>query len=132
MGYSFGKRPVDSKSEITLIYRTKSGKTVKDSLLKGQKAFLLQEGPNFSKIKTEKNVVGWVNNSQISYTKSGKGDIYQLSNQDIVGWLDNPAALYILDEGNVGSDAVLLSRSFSHEFFEFIDREDMERSNDEN
>jgi hypothetical protein len=132
ISFSFARRPVDIKSGTTYIYKTKAGKAIRDSLSQGQGAFLLQEGANLSKIKTDKGVVGWVHNSAIEYVKTSLGNTYDLENQDVRGWLDNPTAVYILDHPDIGIEAVLLIRSFRDEIFEFIDREQLERTNNEN
>jgi hypothetical protein len=131
-GFCFGKQPVKVKSGQIYIYKTSSGKAMKDSISKGDEAFLLQEGRNFAKIKTARGVVGWVQKSDIEYMTSSLGDKYNLENQDVRGWLDNPHALYIFDEAGLKAEALLLTRTFENEIFEFIDREIMERANDEN
>ena len=131
LAVSHGKRPVTLIPDKAYVYRTPEAQSVKDSITIGQPVYLLKEGAAYSKVKTSRGSVGWVRNSEIQYQKVDKVDIYQLENQDVLGWLDNPHAIYILDENDFET-SILLTRTFTNEIFEFIDRETMERSNDEN
>ena len=75
---------------------------------------------------------GFENRSKHKRLEKVTDDNYRLNEQEFHGWLDNPHALYIFDHSGLEMDAMLLTRSFSDEIFEFIDRETVERTNDEN
>ncbi|MBF0432069.1 MAG: hypothetical protein HQK83_12365 [Fibrobacteria bacterium] len=120
------------KSNGTPIYKAKTGESSKGTLSQGDMVTLLKKGKDRSLVKTNTGVRGWVKNNLVEYTKKGSGDVYNLNEQDITGWLDNPSAIYILDESGINTDALPLSRSFSDEIFEIQDREELERGNDEN
>jgi hypothetical protein len=130
--YAFAAKPLRIKDANIEIFKKKSGSESKGVLAKGDMVSLLKKGKNRSLVKTRSGVRGWVPNSSVEYIKRGRGDVYKLSEQEIHGWLDNPSAIYILDESGSSSDALPLSRSFADEIFEIQDREEIERSNDEN
>ncbi len=120
------------KSNGTPIYKAKTGDASKGTLSAGDMGKLIRKGKDRSFIKTSTGVKGWVKNSNIERVKKGKGDQFTLSEQQIHGWLDNPSAIYILDESGISTDALPLTRNFEDEIFERQDREEIERSNDEN
>jgi hypothetical protein len=129
---SFARQSVNVKSNDTPIYSARTGDKEKGKLSGGTKCAILKKGKDRSLVKTRSGMKGWVQNTAIEYIKGGKGDIYNLSEQEVHGWLDNPSAIYILDNSGLNTDALPLSRNFSDEVFELQDREDMERGNDEN
>jgi len=121
------------KVEKTSVYNSADGGTEKTSLQKGDVLNIIKKGPSRSMVKTAAGIKGWVNNTDVEFVKgSGRGDVFNIDEQDITGWIDNPSALYILDNSGGGGEALPLSRSFHDEVFERKDREDIERSNDEN
>ena len=121
------------KSDKATIFKSKGGSASKGTLNQGESLWLIKKGKNRSLVKTSNGVKGWVMNSNTEYVKGGgKGDTYNLENQDISGWLDNPSAIYILDNSGLDNSALPLTRSFSDEIFEFTDKEQLERGNDEN
>ena len=115
----------------TYIFSSEDGEVKKALLSEGEEVAMLQKGPNRSKIKASGGTVGWVSNSNTEYIIEDKGVTFELDPQKIQGWLDNPTAIYILDEKS-GIDGMLLTRTWENEIFEFIDREEIERGNLEN
>ncbi len=114
------------------IYSTESGEEKIAVMTKGEVVHLLQKGVSRSKIKADGEYVGWAMNTQLEYiVAENKGERYDLKEIDITGWLDNPSAIYILD-ASTEENSLVLTRNFSHEIFEFVDREEIERRNDEN
>jgi hypothetical protein len=98
----------------------------------GDEVTLLKQGKARSMIKTSGNVKGWVNNSSIERVKVSSGGAHNLKDVEVVGWLDNPSAVYILDNTNPDVSALPLDRSFVSEINEKKDREEVERVYDEN
>lgn len=133
-----------SKSESTEVTRVKSGgaslyktEAADESnklvdLSAGEEVTLLKEGKARSLIKTSGNVKGWVDNGGIEKVKVAGGATHNLKDVEVVGWLDNPSAVYILDNSNPDVNALPLDRSFSSEIVEKKDREEVERTYDEN
>ena len=121
-----------TKSSTTL-YKTEQGEDDKVSDLGGgEDITLIKEGKNRSLIKTSGSIKGWVENSSLQKVKISSGGTHNLKDVEVVGWLDNPSAVYILDNTNPDVNALPLDRSFSTEIVEKKDREEVERTYDEN
>lgn len=120
------------KVEKAGIYSSSDGGTEKGTLVKGDVVNLVKKGPMRTMVKTNAGLKGWIDNSAVEFFKVSRGDVYNIDEQEITGWLDNPSAIYILDNSGAADEALPLSRSFRDEVFELKDREEIERSNDEN
>ncbi len=129
---AWSKQMLQAKNDNTYMYKTKAGQKKFAVLSKGEHMYLLQKGDNFTKVKADGDVVGWVLNSNLEYIPPESANSYKFQEMVVHGWLDNPTALYILDHENIDAEAFLLTRDFQYEIFEFIDRETIERANDEN
>jgi hypothetical protein len=77
------------------------------------------------------NLKGWADNSVLERIKGGSST-RTLKDIEVQGWLDNPAAVYILDNANPDANNLPLDRSFASDILEKKDREDVERTYDEN
>ncbi len=133
-----------SKTESIEVIRIKSGGAVLfkaelsdegdkvADLTAGSEVQLLKESKGRSLIKTSGSVKGWVENSTLERVKITSGGTHNLKDVEVVGWLDNPSAVYILDNSNPDVNALPLDRSFSNEIVEKKDREEVERNYDEN
>jgi hypothetical protein len=130
-----------SKTSSTEVTRVKgSGAAVYKTELAdaGEKTMDLSGGEEIkllkarSLIKTSGNVKGWVDNSTIERVKVSGGSAHSLKDVEVVGWLDNPSAVYILDNTNPDLNALPIDRSFASEIVEKKDREEVERGFDEN
>ena len=98
----------------------------------GDEVGILKQGKARSMIKTSGNIKGWVNNSTVERVKITSGGAHNLKDVEVVGWLDNPSAVYILDNTNPDLNALPIDRNFSSEIVEKKDREEVERTYDEN
>lgn len=133
-----------SKTETSTVIRIKSGgATVYKSeasdegdkladIGAGDEVTLLKQSKARSLIKTSGSIKGWVDNSTIEKVKVSSGGAHNLKDVEVVGWLDNPSAVYILDNSNPDVNALPLDRNFSNEIVEKKDREEVERTYDEN
>ncbi len=128
----FAKETYKIKNAEVFIYSAQVDGVKKAVLSPGEEVALLEKGSNRSKIKASGGTVGWVLNSDMVSVVESKGDFYDLQELEVNGWLDNPRVLYILDEGNLEMEGMLLTRNWDVEIYEFIDRETLERANDEN
>ncbi|MEO7426816.1 MAG: hypothetical protein ABI036_16640 [Fibrobacteria bacterium] len=133
-----------SKTETTTVTRIKSGGAAiykaeasdeGDKIADigtGDEVTLLKSGKARSLIKTSGNIKGWVENSTIEKVKITGGGAHNLKDVEVVGWLDNPSAVYILDNSNPDVNTLPLDRNFNSEIVEKKDREEVERTYDEN
>ncbi len=142
VAFSFTKDK--GKTETTTVTRIKSGgaavykseqsdegEKVMD-LGTGDEISILKQGKARSMIKTSGSIKGWVENSTIEKVKITSGGSHNLKDVEVVGWLDNPSAVYILDNTNPDLNALPIDRNFNSEIVEKKDREEVERTYDEN
>lgn len=76
---------------------------------------------------------GWVAKSKVEYVAQAAGDkSLKLEGVDVVGWLDNPSAVFVLDQDAADFDGVNIDRDFKEYLQHTMDRETMEMHNNEN
>ena len=76
---------------------------------------------------------GWVPKSKVEYVAQKAGDkSMKLEDVDIVGWLDNPSAVFVLENDDIDFDGVNIDRDFKEYLQHTMDRETMEMRNGEN
>ena len=76
---------------------------------------------------------GWVAKSQVEYVAQLAGDkSMKLDGVDVVGWLDNPSAVFVLENDDMDFDGVNIDRDFKEYLQHTMDREQMEMHNNEN
>lgn len=122
------------KSGGAAVYKTEQGEE-SDKLVDlgtGDEVTILKQGKARSMIKTSQSIKGWVDNSTVEKVKITSGGSHNLKDVEVVGWLDNPSAVYILDNTNPDLNALPIDRNFNNEIVEKKDREEVERGFDEN
>ena len=121
------------KDAGTALYRAElSGDSDKSATLSaGEEVQLMKEGKARSLIKSGENR-GWVDNSSLVKVKVSGNTSRNLKDIEVQGWLDNPSAVYILDNSSAEVSNLPLERSFAADIVEKKDREDVERTYDEN
>ncbi len=76
---------------------------------------------------------GWVGKSAVEYVAQAAGDkSMSLEGVDVVGWIDNPSAIFVLDADANELDGVNIDRDFKEYLQHTMDRETMEMQNNEN
>lgn len=76
---------------------------------------------------------GWVPKSKIEYVAQAAGDkSMSLDGVDVIGWLDNPSAVFVLENDVSDFDGVSIDRDFKEYLQHTMDREQMEMHNNEN
>ena len=76
---------------------------------------------------------GWVNNNDIEQVLQGPGDKgMNIDAVDVVGWMDNPSAVFVLDQDAGGFEGINIDRDFKDYLKNTVDREQTEMRNQEN
>ncbi len=76
---------------------------------------------------------GWVNIDQVEKVAKGAGDkALNLDDYDIVGWMDDPSAVFVIDQTSDDVDGVDLNRDFREMLSQTMFRENVEMRNGEN
>jgi len=120
------------KSGGASVYKSEQDEDKTVDLGAGDEVTILKQGKARSMIKTSQSIKGWVDNGNIERVKITSGGTHNLKDVEVVGWLDNPSAVYILDNTNPDLNALPIDRNFMNEIVEKKDREEVERSYDEN
>ena len=77
------------------------------------------------KVKSSKGELGWVEKRLVATT--GKSKTFVFDNAEVVGYLDNPTPVYIMDTDDPNADPINLDRSFKDALRENVDKETVER-----
>ena len=75
---------------------------------------------------------GWVEVSKIEYIKKGGDKAMEFENVDIVGWIDNPSAVFVLENNTDEVEGVNLERNFKEYLKNTMDKEQIEMKNQDN
>ena len=76
---------------------------------------------------------GWVSNADVEMVLAGPGDKgMNLDIVDVVGWIDNPSAVFVLDQDANAFDGINIDRNFNDYLRNTLDREQTEMRNHEN
>jgi hypothetical protein len=77
------------------------------------------------KVKGADGQVGWIEKSAVVAT--GKSKTFVFDNAEVVGYLDNPTPVYIMDTDDPNADPINLDRSFKDALRQNVDKETVER-----
>ncbi len=89
------------------------------------KLVVLSEGRQHYKVQKGDGEIGWVEKRLVVAT--GKSKTFVFDDADVIGYLDNPTPVYIIDADNPNADPIKLDRSFADALRENVDRETVER-----
>ena len=79
------------------------------------------------------NCQGWVFYRDVEFVAKAAGDkSMSLDGVDVVGWLDNPAAVFVLENDAADMAGVDINRDFREYLQHTLDREKLEARNQEN
>jgi len=76
-------------------------------------------------VKTPDGQTGWIEERLVVAT--GKSKTFVFDNADVIGYLDNPTPVYIIDTDDPNADPINLDRSFKDALRENVDKETVER-----
>jgi hypothetical protein len=86
---------------------------------------ILETGKQSYKIQKGDGTTGWVEKRLVVTT--GKSKSFVFDDAEVIGYLDNPTPVYIIDADNPNADPIKLDRSFADALRENVDRETIER-----
>jgi hypothetical protein len=127
MAFSADKMVQPTKDEVGIYKNSIRGVYEKPIATVGQsdKLTVLGKEKQFLKVKTPTGDVGWVEQGLV--VNVGKSKTFVFDDAEVVGYLDNPTPVYIIDADNPNSDPIKLDRSFADALRENVDRETVER-----
>ena len=87
---------------------------------------VIKEGKNAYQVKTSNgSATGWVE-KRLCVSASGKS--FAFDDAEVIGYLDNPTPIYIIDADNKDATPIKLDRSFAEAVKSNVDRETVERT----
>jgi hypothetical protein len=124
------EKVVLAKRNGVKVYKNKKSKMNEKPVAKASKNDYLKvikedKGAKKYQVATAGGVIGWVNISDTK-TASGTQAKYSFDDLEIQGWLDNPQAIYILDQDESDLGGFRLDKSFAGMMEENLDREKTE------
>ena len=85
---------------------------------------VIDEGKNHYKVKAPSGAEGWVE-KYLVVEASGKA--FTFDDAEVMGYLDNPTPVYIIDVDSKDATPIQLDRSFAEALRQNVDRETVER-----
>ncbi|MCL2218310.1 MAG: hypothetical protein FWB94_00265 [Chitinispirillia bacterium] len=90
---------------------------------------VLTVGRNHIKIRTNAGIEGFVEKRDLNKASAAaaKNRAFAFEAAEVIGYLDNPTPVYIIDMDDPNADPISLDRSFKEALKENVDKETMER-----
>jgi hypothetical protein len=85
---------------------------------------ILKSGRNNYQVKTASGQVGWVEKRFVVATSGKK---FMFDDAEVIGYLDNPTPVYIIDADSKDATPIKLDRSFADALRQNVDRETVDR-----
>jgi len=118
---------VSPKKADTGIYENEVRKLYEQPLLKAttdDRLLVLKETRNSYQVEFG-GKRGWVDKGTV--VAVGKSKTFVFDNAEVIGYLDNPTPVYIIDADDPNANPITLDRSFKDALRENVDRETVER-----
>ena len=110
------------------IYKNQTREVYEEPILKvgtTDRLTVLKKKGRHYQVKTPSGEIGWVESRLVVAT--GKSKTFVFDNADVIGYLDNPTPVYIIDTDDPNADPINLNRSFKDALRENVDKETVER-----
>ncbi len=124
------------KSKVSLFKSAKHGKKDKPVYVakKGEILNIVSTGKSVVKVKSVTGATGWVKKSSVKPIGGSTGGKkkFVMDEAKVLGYLENPQAVYILDMSDPNFKPIKLNRSFSDRLGGNIDKETNQRMYDNN
>ena len=128
---SFAQQVKSKRGPINLT-KSQGGGGVTCTAPFGEELNLLKREGDYSLVKAGCGQ-GWVLSSSLEKVAKLQGDkSMNIDDYDIVGWMDDPSAVFVLDDNTEDVDGVDLNRNFRELLSHTMDRERIEMRNGEN
>jgi hypothetical protein len=112
----------------TGIYKNETREVYEEPIAKAgttDRLTVLKKKGRHYQVKTADGQVGWIESRLVVAT--GKSKTFVFDNADVIGYLDNPTPVYIIDTDDPNADPINLNRSFKDALRENVDKETVER-----
>jgi hypothetical protein len=86
---------------------------------------ILDRNSRHYKVQNPDGKVGWIEKRMV--VAVGRSKTFVFDKADVIGYLDNPTPVYIIDTDDPNADPINLDRSFKDALRENVDKETVER-----
>ena len=108
------------KNQIREVYETPVFKVGPEDRL-----LILETKGDHYKVQNGEGATGWIEKRLV--IQIGKSKTFVFDNAEVVGYLDNPTPVYILDSDDPNAERIYLDRSFKDALRDNTDKETVER-----
>jgi hypothetical protein len=130
-GFSQRNNTVKSKQGPIDLTKDKGGKEAVCTAGFNDNLTLLREDGSHALVKMD-GCQGWVAMSAVVRVNLAGDKAMALDEVDVVGWLDNPSAVFVLDQDAAEFDGINIDRDMKEYLRHTMDRERIEMQNAEN
>ena len=127
MAYAQKTKFVQPTSNNVGVYRNEIRKVNEQAIMKvgvEDRLQVVKTSRNHYKVKTSTGDVGWVEKRLVVATSGKK---FMFDDAEVIGYLDNPTPVYIIDADSKDATPIKLDRSFAEALRQNVDRETVER-----
>ncbi|NLB63782.1 MAG: hypothetical protein GX801_06715 [Fibrobacter sp.] len=134
VSFSSAQRTVKSKQGNIDITKSAGGDNIVCTANFSDELTLLKQDGDYALVRLQRdNCQGWVFYRDVEFVAKAAGDkSMSLDGVDVVGWLDNPAAVFVLENDAADMAGVDINRDFREYLQHTLDREKIEARNQEN
>lgn len=126
--FVFAAKVVVPKQDEVGVYKNKVREVYEEPILKvgtSDRLEVLNKSGRNLEVRTPDGQTGWVEERLVA--AAGKSKTFVFDNADVIGYLDNPTPVYIIDTDDPNADPINLNRSFKDALRENVDKETVER-----
>jgi len=116
------------KQDDVGVYKNKVREVYEEPILKvgtSDRLEVVSKSGRAYQVRTPDGQTGWVEDRLVQ--SAGKSKTFVFDNADVIGYLDNPTPVYIIDTDDPNADPINLNRSFKDALRENVDKETVER-----
>jgi len=123
-----GKKYVQAKESIVGVYKNQVRQMYEEALFKvgpDDRLLVLDNKGDSYKVQSAEGQTGWVEKRLV--IQLGKSKTFTFESAEVIGYLDNPTPVYILDSDDPNAERIYLDRSFKEAIRENVDQETIAR-----
>lgn len=122
------KKYVQAKESIVGVYKNQVRQVYEEALYKvgpDDRLLVLDSKGDSYKVQNAEGQQGWVEKRLV--LQLGKSKTFTFESAEVIGYLDNPTPVYILDSDDPNAERIYLDRSFKDALRDNTDKETVER-----
>lgn len=125
---AFSQKYIQPKNDIVGIYANQTRLVYEEAIEKvgpDARLLILEEKGAFYKVKCESGQTGWIEKKLVVTLSKSKA--FKFDQTEVIGYLDNPTPVYILDSDDPNANRIYFDRTFKNELRANVDQETVQR-----